>query len=1584
MDSFLYSFVSFFFSILLFFTIHSGKEGSRFLVEAAVPVFLGVNGRGSSNVNLQGVSFSFLPDDAVFHSSTVTGKSLAIDLDRLAIATSHGLLAFTPQGINFTRGNGQWFSELSDERVEIKRNGQSVLQMTASDRLELYSFRYNGMGYFNDLTIDKAQLASVFTNLCIADRKLNGLARKDTEELCASEASRWYLTLSQLLDRMAKILTLLSDGRGGESSQPDQIQRRLKAGYEEAIKSIQQDLQQELQRVREHYESYDAWQESKKEALENVTSIHSSIEEMDSRLSSNILYVEERQDEMFHTVEQMSTRNEDSLKALAEEIAVNVSRTLAESHDAIVSDSRSILANQALILDKRVASIESDLNLTTTQLNDWQNSYGSWRIIVNGSLIEMTDAIASFPLKLAEAADTSVKLLMGKVDSTILTLREDVLNWTSNNEKKMESALSLIDGKVSLLEKSSDGIRSELLTRLENVNHTLFDITDDLKNFTIESSDWLWEQVKKESGDLHRELLSLNLTLLHSISRLENKVQDTDFLVLNISETSKEYMNNILNNVSISLAHSNGIFARVIKELNLSVSVLKENQQYFEEKQVPEMISKETSKLATEFRVELQAASESFNAQLIQLEGILGVNLTSLKNEVLKTLQSELGFVNKSIEALDKLFDKEILSLRNGLVEQEQKHQHSLVELEGLIASNMSQLKSKIDNEGELLKIAQNELKGEVNDSLQAVNQTISHELLMMRKQIAGDVNNLTIQLVGSNQSLSQEISVLSMAVAEIDSHYNETLSSLRDYILNELVNEHFDRKQSLDEFKGVLLTINETLSGRLGELDHRHESALDNVMNFVNQTSDSLARDHKRDYQNLTALLTSVLESLESSIVTNATVLLRVIQKSVQEVEANQLVMQENFTQTLQSSVDNIDANQKLLSDHFLSKLVEFNTSNAEQMSNLSRNLLDVQTSFDRNLSDFVAKTLHDNDYFLSMLVKLEHEQNSSNALASSSLQQVNETFANEVRIIKDALSDLDYVQNNSFHFLHDKLSASADQLHQFMQESYRAQLEGYFNLSQAASRFEESLLQNNESAQLQFENFRNDIDNVVQTINSHKQLSDSELGKWMVYYDEQLSLLSANMSKNMSAAQASLWRQWMQSIEEMKQNQSMSFAEIGIELGRIVEAGNDALLDLHNTLDRHVFALNRKLDEANDSTFALKRTFDDQSIMFANDLEVLNASVTLRFAQEKEYLNDIHQEITDSLKQHFHQTESKMKDYVVQTNVSLLQQQVVVAVQGEKISQLEREVLQQISSQEVFQKGLFGAEQSIAMISKTQQSQSEELSSLSSTMAGLTTEQLPTMSSDLALLQYGLRSLQQSQETLSSETILLLDRQWQLSGNVTLLHDHLMNEVELRVKGDEMLSNSINSKIDTNHAVLTKHLANLQERSDKDHEELLIANVAVPALRKELDEANKEIVSLKSQVATTSQLQSEVGSLKEHIITVEGQLRDQKESHEREIGELRRANDKSSDLLLQMQKLIERQGEMITSLQQEQVQLKTFCAERGQVDQLKDRLMDVQQGTFQQVADILQLIQANQQAASKVDTAVVFTSAPSSRQNP
>eukprot|EP00981_Chlorochromonas_danica_P013635 scaffold6591_cov328-Ochromonas_danica.AAC.9 len=76
---------------------------------------------------------------------------------------------------------------------------------------------------------------------------------------------------------------------------------------------------------------------------------------MNNILSSNILHVEERQDEMFDTVEQY-TRNKDNLKALSEETTNNVSRTLAESRYTINPGQSSVDIGQA------GASVESDLN----------------------------------------------------------------------------------------------------------------------------------------------------------------------------------------------------------------------------------------------------------------------------------------------------------------------------------------------------------------------------------------------------------------------------------------------------------------------------------------------------------------------------------------------------------------------------------------------------------------------------------------------------------------------------------------------------------------------------------------------------------------------------------------------------------------------------------------------------------------------------------------------------------------------------------------------------------------------------------------------------------------------------------------------------------------------------------------------------------------------------------------------------------------------------------------------------------------------------------------------------------------------
>jgi hypothetical protein len=338
--------------------------------------------------------------------------------------------------------------------------------------------------------------------------------------------------------------------------------------------------------------------------------------------------------------------------------------------------------------------------------------------------------------------------------------------------------------------------------------------------------------------------------------------------------------------------------------------------------------------------------------------------------------------------------------------------------------------------------------------------------------------------------------------------------------------------------------------------------------------------------------------------------------------------------------------------------------------------------------------------------------------------------------------------------------------------------------------------------------------------------------------------------------------------------------------------------------------------------------------------------------------------------LEEHKTYMEADLQAARVHTNVSLLQHQVVIASQAEQISTLQRQTSDLLATSLSLQQVLHEADKQVAGLSLIQDQLKNEIITVTQAASKWTSEQLPALSSDAALLKYDVQTLQRQQDFLLSEQHDLSEKQWELIKITNLstlsLSDRLQEEISHRKEKDTELSAQFQSQLDIHNAGFAKQFDKLAEDAKNEHQELSTLERKVGVLSEKAISFADSISSLQKQALQCQDLEAEVGDLKGDVKVLQQQFLTQSAAHDKELLELRGANNKAMDMIAQLQQQLERQSAMMLAMQQEQITFKASFAERQQVEQVKDRLMDMQQGTMLQVTNILQLIQ-QQQSSNK-----------------
>lgn len=545
---------------------------------------LGV-GSLSSGFDTKGASFDVVKEEGSL--TKITGKGVALEVDHVDFRMGGGTLSFTPGYIEYKKNEAKWTSTIYEERREEKRNDVLLLQQTASDRLNRYEWVFNGSAFFRDITLDYSPssfnsknnekdkppglTSKILMNFCTADRKSAG---RDTAVCGKPEFYSTQYSLLQLLEYISKIYlqnmeqTLASTEKLTEQakkgvSQSDSSQQKSTATVSEEqfkqLASSSQTLSLQLKTLDDSFQQFrqvsQTTSDRQEEAVKALTtSLRDTREQVERQLQEVRTALQQTLAADLAALGQSLAAahgNVSALSILLEQLRTDEEKLRSDLPElvnrALTFALPALLAEEAARANETVAAgRREDQELVRAQ---FMLAIEGWDRSLRGNLSALeTERIAPLENRLTLSLEQTVSQLNGTLST-----------WQSDLERR------LFDEAVAGLEETLRLVGEEI--RATNTSHS-----ESLGEQRRRLDDWRAEtnqslQLLKERADEKVLSLSQNISQLlsHDLpgalaglrGELEQRITD-----------GRNFSSEIANNISLAIAHSNSIFAKVIHEVN--------------------------------------------------------------------------------------------------------------------------------------------------------------------------------------------------------------------------------------------------------------------------------------------------------------------------------------------------------------------------------------------------------------------------------------------------------------------------------------------------------------------------------------------------------------------------------------------------------------------------------------------------------------------------------------------------------------------------------------------------------------------------------------------------------------------------------------------------------------------------------------------------------------------------------------------------------------------------------------------------------------------------------------------------------
>jgi hypothetical protein len=1236
---------------------------------------LGVGGAPGGSLDTKGLSFDIKKEDQSL--TKITGKAISVELERLDIKTSNGLLSFLPNSIDYKKNDATWKTTYHEERQEFKKNDNLLLQITASERLNRYDWMWNGNGYFKDIILenviptvgdwkdkDKSEkldssLGKVITNYCLAERKIAG---RDLSICTNPEYFSSRYTLLQLLEYMSRIYLTNTETTFTQSEKFNELLKKLqgessKVGADQGKKEPNfalTDVQYYL--------------------LSNTTASQAKqLTTLDTSLAQLLL---SSQEERLGRIDSLSSLNDSLIET--KKILSNQLRTLEnEAKTQMMIELQSINGTLG-VLQKEVSSLSLSVSQTEQLRSQRTNAFdkkfddllqktvpnliSSELVILNQTFSDELKAKKNYFLQLNE--ETSLKLEKRVTESIslleenkILPLEKQFNETLSYSLKEMNISLNILrqEYQTILYNETIPSIQQnleKLATELKDANESSSNfklIVENYQQLQTSSLITLEDKFNHSSRSLQENLQNLKEEF---VPTLLTRYQESFALKL---QAERNHSNELTNNISLAIANSNSIFAKIIHEVNQSQS--DKLDRFVSTAFVPfqQQIQLNLSDFSQEWKTIAEKESLAWRKQFEQLENTNFFNQTIVSQSFQEQLQDLGSRWNKTIELKSsqtkELFEfssNQIEFLKERLANQTAEMNDGLNRLS--TATNQSLEEWKKTSATEL---------SELNESLlfKQDNLKTSFEKLLDSQQqwTAGNFSQLTSMHDQLNNSLATATEKQDVSLQSLNESLTQSLS-----ILNE--SQSRDLSKTATRFLLQVALLNISFQDELKRINDSFDSSAHehlHLFSFVNQSIDAWNRSLLVEKDSTEKNIFSLNQSLSKDLFMLKQDL---SEKTETELQKTHQTMNDGFNAVNHSLIvlkEEQSSNFNRLSTSFSQSVETLNVSFTErEVSN--------QLQLNNRITDLNQTQSKRMDVFSNDLVLLRFSLNDSHSelqrktgelslLISASQQQSNSNFSNILTIVQNqsdhwhsrfsSFYENDYLKNQST-LQNLLLQENRDNSNNFQQINKKL-LDLTDNQTKSADRWQQLLITESNSlgkqlnktqdfiisVQLDYQQQFNNFNESFQR--SFLSFDDSSSRKFAAFLEDTRKMRDTH-EKSLNVSVETLSRNLFSFSKEMKENQSSFQNSLQLtfkELENFEKSFQQSLLqNLSFSLERQQLISEKNFNHLSSQ---LQQSKDLQSLQNEKQdkaLQEMKIDSQQRFhSLETEKLSNVHKELSE-----------------------------------------------------------------------------------------------------------------------------------------------------------------------------------------------------------------------------------------------------------------------------------------------------------------------------------------------------------------
>jgi hypothetical protein len=236
---------------------------------------------------------------------------------------------------------------------------------------------------------------------------------------------------------------------------------------------------------------------------------------------------------------------------------------------------------------------------------------------------------------------------------------------------------------------------------------------------------------------------------------------------------------------------------------------------------------------------------------------------------------------------------------------------------------------------------------------------------------------------------------------------------------------------------------------------------------------------------------------------------------------------------------------------------------------------------------------------------------------------------------------------------------------------------------------------------------------------------------------------------------------------------------------------------------------------------------------------------------------------------------------------------------------------------------------------------------------------EAYPIITADIRVTQTEVKALQNSQEISQAQYLQIINDQLQQAANMSMVSGKLQNEIETRKEQHDMLRSYFTQQLNESTSSTSVGLFDLKHSDNRQNDVIATLSGQASALLTVSEGHTRDIDNLKSQAVKCEASQIEVAQLKEDVKSLQGQLQERDILYRKEIEELSSSFYNAMEMIKRLQEQMQRHEQSINEVGRDHLVMKTTVAQKNDVDELKSKLADVQQGALLQASSALQLVQ-------------------------